>query len=55
MSGLNNSVGMDSKGLKGGKGAKANGGNKKIHTGPNGGKYVMSRCNGKMKKRYLSK
>jgi|SaaInlV_125m_DNA_1040241.scaffolds.fasta_scaffold23668_3 hypothetical protein len=31
------------------------GGNKKIHMGPNGGKYVMVRCDGKMKKRYLKK
>ena len=31
------------------------GGNKKIHLGPNGGKYVMVRCDGKMKKRYLKK
>jgi hypothetical protein len=30
-----------------------NGGNKKIYVGPNGGKYVMVRCDGKMKKRYL--
>jgi hypothetical protein len=38
----------------GGMGYK-NGGNKKIYVGPNGGKYVMVRCDGKMKKRYLKK
>lgn len=39
--------------IEGGKPKRNNGGNKKIHMGPNGGKYVMVRCDGKMKKRYL--
>ena len=41
--------------IEGGKPKRNNGGNKKIHMGPNGGKYVMVRCDGKMKKRYLKK
>ena len=31
------------------------GGNKKIYTGPLGGKYVVVKCDGKTVKRYLKK
>lgn len=31
------------------------GGNKTIHTGPLGGKYVIVMCNGKKVKKYLKK
>ena len=33
--------------------SSSRGGNKPVHVGPKGGKYVIARCDGKQVKRYL--